>query len=528
MKQVEMNPRARLKKGLDAVADAVKITIGPKGRNVAIDRGHEPLITNDGGTIAQEITLKDKVENMGAQIIRGVVRKTSEKVGGGRTASAILTQAIVHEGLKHLENGMNLQELKRGMQDAVKDITTNLKKNAKKVKGKEEVRQVASISTESEELGSVIADVVDEVGKDCVVTVEESQSFGISTEIAEGLKFDKGYVSPYMVTNPERMEAELKNVDVLVSDKKISIFKELLPIVQKLMAEGKNSLAVICEDLDGDALNQAVMAKLSGKFNILAIKAPGYQDKSDWIEDIALTVDSEIVSDRFGTKYDTVKLGKAKKIISTKDSTIIMGTGKVKNKLDDLKAQLELADKPWDKSRLEQRIATLGGHVAVIKVGAATESELKYLKQKIEDGVNESKRALEEGIIIGGNNAFIHAAKGLAGGGQTDHSKGYNTVIRAIEAPLRQIVLNVGGKPDVVVNQIVNVYADGEQKQQAVIGYDANSGNMVNMFDSGIIDALKVARTALENAVSGAIMFLTIEASVSDLPAEDSKQRLEY
>lgn len=519
MREINFNPKTKLKAGLDKVADAVKLTIGPKGKNVVIDRGVDPLITNDGGTIAADIVLKDKIENIGAQIIKGVIRKTSEKVGGGRTASAILTQAIVTEGLKQVENGMNLQLLKKGMQKAVEDITANLEKNAKKVTTKEEIESIARISTESDELGRVISDVIHRVGKDCVVTVEESQTFGVETEVAEGLKFDKGYVSPYMVTQPERMEAEFKNISVLVTDKKISIFNEIMPVVKKLMEQGQNSLLVICEDFDGDALNNAVMAKLSGKFNLLAIKAPGYQDKNDWIEDIALTVNAEIVSDRFGTKYDTIKLGLAKKVIATKDTTVLIGTGSVKNKLNDLKAQLEDTDKAWDKDRLERRIATLGGSVAVIKVGAATETELKYLKQKIEDGVNESKRALEEGIVIGGNNAFIHAAKGLSTDLQDEFGKGYNIILKAIEAPLRQIVLNANGKPDVVVSDMEN--------HQPEVGYDANTNELKpNLFGLGIIDALKVTRTVLENALSGASMFLTIEASITE--EVETKKGLEY
>lgn len=524
MKQVNFSPRTKLKKGLDTVADAVKITIGPKGRNVVIERGYDPLISNDGGTIANEIQLKDKVENMGAQIIKGVIRKTSDKVGGGRTASAILTQAIVTEGLKQVENGMNMTLFKKGMSSAVEDIITNLKKNAKKVTTNEEIKQIATISTESDELGAVICSVIESVGKDCVVTVEESQSFGITSEITDGLKFDKGYVSPYMVTNPERMEAEFKDAPVLITDKKLSMFKDLMGIIKGLAEAGTNSLVVICEDFDGEALNNSVIMKIRGQFNILAIKAPGFQDKWEWLQDIALTTGGSIVSDKTGVQFTQEALGKAKKVISTKDSTVIIGTGDVKNKLNDLKSQLENAENQWEKDKLERRIATLGGHVAIIKVGAATESELKYLKQKIEDGVNESKRALEEGIVIGGDCAYIHAVKNLRVS-QVEYPefiKGYEIVCKAVEAPLKQIVTNANASPDVVVKAI----KDGDK----FLGFNALTNEIErDMFKAGIVDALKVTRTTLENALSGASMFLTIECSISDEP-ENIKEpaKIEY
>jgi chaperonin GroEL len=525
MKLVDFSPRLKLKKGLDTVADSVKLTIGPKGRNVVIDRGYDPLISNDGGTIAQEIQLKDKVENMGAQIIKGVIRKTSESVGGGRTASAILTQAIVTEGLKQVENGMNMTLFKKGMTQAVQDITDNLKANAKEVSTPEEIKQIATISTESEDLGEVISNVIDKVGKDCVVTVEESQTFGITSEVVDGLKFDRGYVSPYMITSPERMEAELVDVPVMVTDKKISIFKDIFGVIKNLVDNGTNSLVVICEDFDGDALNQAIRMKVMGQFNLVAIKAPGYQDKSDWLEDIALTVGTQVISDKTGVKLDT-NLGKAKKVISTKDSTVIVSGDNILKEvahLENLRTQLENTESKWDKDRLERRLATLTGSVAVIKVGAATESELKYLKQKIEDGVNEAKRALEEGIVIGGDCAFIHASNGLhenAISENMEFDRGYETILRAVEAPLRQIITNSNGSPDVVINELKNA--------KNTAGYNALTNEIEkDMFKAGIIDALKVSRTVLENALSGASMFLTIECAISDEP-EPTKERVEY
>lgn len=522
MKDINFNPRNELKAGLDKVADAVKITIGPKGRNVGIEQGSTPIIANDGGVIARFIQLKDPVQNMGAQIIKDVIQKTSENVGGGRTASAILTQAIVEEGIKVVEKGMNIGLLKKGMNQAVRDITDGLVKISKKVTTKEEIKQIATISTESEELGDVISDVIDKVGKDCIVTVEESQTFGVITEINEGLKFDKGFISPYMVTNPERMEAEYKDVYVLVTDKKISSYKDIFPIINNIIAGGKNKLVIICEDFEGDALNSSIINRIKGSFNLLAIKIPGFSDKKEWLEDVALSVGAEIASDSTGIKLSEAKFGVAKKIISTKDSTIIIGSQSTKDKVKELKLLKENSANKYEQDKLDHRIAILSGSVAVIKVGAATESELKYLKLKIEDGVNESKRALEEGIVTGGDVAFLHAMRiGIKSFSNNDEfSKGYQIVLKAIEAPLRQIVLNANGSPDVVVNQI---YSSSDVK----VGYDANINQIVDdMFKEGIIDALKVSRTILENAVSAAGMFLTIECTICE--EEITKSNVEY
>lgn len=518
MKQINFEPKNKLKAGLDKVAEAVKLTIGPKGRNVAIERGAEPLITNDGGTIAHEIILKDKDENMGAQIIRGVIRKTSEKVGGGRTASAILTQAIVKEGLKQAQFGININEFKRGMSEAVSDITEELKKNAKEVQSQEELEQIATISTENKELGATIADVVWKTGKDSIVTVEESQGLDITTDVVDGIKFDKGWVSPYMVTNPERMEAELKDVPVLVTDKKISLYKEIYPIIEKLAGKGKNTLLIVCDDLDGDALNNSVLMKIRGVFNLVAVKFP-LIGKDDWMDDIAKSVGTEIVSDKTGFTYANVELGEAKKVIVAKDSTVIMGTADIKEHLRNLKLLAENTDNVVEKDKLERRIAVLGGGIAVIKVGASTESEMKYLKQKIEDGVNEAKRALEEGIVAGGDVAFVNAVKSLTPIQESDFGLGYNTVISSVSEPFKQIIRNAQGQAEVVLNQIV-------EDKSTTIGYNALTDTIEpDMFKAGIIDALKVVRTVLENAVSGAGMFLTIEATVSE---EEKKEKLEY
>lgn len=513
--------KKKLQTGLNSVADVVKLTIGPAGRNVAV--GNQ--ISNDGGTIAQQITLKDQVEDIGAGIIKDVIKKTSDKVGGGRTASAILTQSIVQEGLKQVQFGANLNALKKGMEEARHDITKNLIKNSKKVDNVLQLKQIATISTENEELGEVIGELVYKTGKDSIVTVEESQGLGVQTEVVSGLKFDRGWVSPYMVTNPERMEAELKDTAVLITDKKISVYKDIYPLIEKI-GQGK-SLVVVAEDFDGDALHNSILMKLKGVFNLVAIKAPVI-GKYELLEDLAISCGTTVVSDNSGVTFGDflqqtannekgelvgieakLNLGSAKKVIVGRESTVIMGEGDIKQHLQSLKLQKENTDNLGEKDKLERRIAALAGGVAIIKVGAATDSELKYLKQKIEDGVNEAKRALEEGIVVGGDVAFIHAAKYLEPKkGIDEASLGYNIVIKAVEAPFRQIATNAGFSPDVFVNEI-----KGWVPEQ---GYDVRTGKVVIMAKEGIIDALKVVRTVLENAISGAGMFLSIEATITD------------
>lgn len=518
MKDVNFNPRSTLKAGLDTVADAVKITIGPKGRNVGIEQGTTPIIANDGGMIAKHIQLKNPVENMGAQIIKDVIQKTSEKVGGGRTASAILTQAIVEEGIKVVDKGMNINLLKKGMLEAVKDITEELKGMSVEVTTPDQVKQIATISTESAELGTLISDVINKVGKDCNVTYEDSQVIGVTSTIEDGIKFDKGWLSPYMVTNPERMEAEYTDIPVLIVDRKVSIYKELFPVIDNIVKQGKNNLFIICEDMEGEALNNSILNKLKGAFNILAVKIPGFSDKKEWLDDIALITGASIVNS-IQPKLNDAVLGLAKKVSSNKDSTLMLGTQDTKSKVEELKALKENAKSNYEKDKLTGRIAILSGSVAVIRIGAATESELKYLKLKIEDGVNESKRALEEGIVKGGNCAFITAKQTLSKEGIDEVSLGYNIVCKAVEAPLRQIVLNSGDSPDVVISKI-------RTKNQ---GYNALTCEVIdNMFDCGIIDAVKVTRTVLENAVSAAGMFLTLECTITELPDETVKPNIEY
>ena len=431
--------------GIKKVVDLMAITIGPRGKNVCLTNG---TIVNDGKHIAEDITLKDSIENKGAVRVRNLVRKISTDVGGGRTACAILFKELCQTGLNLLERGFNGNLIKKGMNLAMKDITAELDKMAKPVEN--HLKEVATISTESEELGEVIAKTIEKVGLDSVVTVEESNSFGITSEIAEGLKFDRGYISPYMITN-ERQEAEYKDISVLVTDRKLSFFKDLQPIFDSLIKKGKKDLLIIAEDLEGEALNVCVIAKLKGQFNTLALKTPGVGDNKKFTnEDLCALTGAELWTEH----QKEVKLGKAKKVLSTKDKTIIQSTGDIKTWITTLKTRRELTDNKWEQDQYNERIAKLQNGIAVIKVGASSEDEVKYLKLKIEDGVNETKRALEEGIVMGGNVAFIHAKhKGfsdLMGGEQM----GYNIVIKSLEAPLKQIVENSNGSPDVVINKI--------------------------------------------------------------------------
>ena len=528
-KKIIFNEDARksLKRGVDAVADAVKITIGPRGRNVVLDKGFGgPTITNDGVSIAREITLKDKFENMGAEIVKEVANKTNDTAGDGTTTSVILTQAIVDQGMKYTTMGVNAMAVKSGIEKAAAEVVTALKSIAKPIKTKDEIRQVATISAESEEVGTIIADTIDKVGKDGVVTVEESQSLGIESEVVEGLQFDKGYVSAYMVTNSERMEAVYRDVPILITDKKISTIKEVLPLLEALAQTGKKDLVIIADDVDGEALTTFVLNKLRGGFNILAVKAPGYGDhKKEMLEDIAMTVGAKVISDTVGIKLEntTVELlGRAQKVITTKEDTIVVGgKGKkadIEKRINQLKKQREQSDSKFDKEKLDQRIAKLSGGVAVIRVGAATETEMKYLKLKIEDAVNATKAAIEEGIVPGGGVALIRAAEKVRAGkkqeDKSDMSIGFNIVLKAVEAPLKQIALN-SGKDDgsVIVQKVKEVKGNG--------GYDALKDEMIaDMIVAGIIDPVKVTRSGLQNAASAAAILLTTEVAIADEPEE--------
>jgi len=540
-KQILFNQDAReaLKRGVDKVANAVKITIGPRGRNVVLDKGYgAPTITNDGVTIAKDISLKDKFENMGAEIVKEVASKTNDTAGDGTTTSVILTQALVNTGFKKSMAGANSMGIRRGIEEATRDALETLKKMSKPIKTDQEVRQVATISAESEEIGTIIAETIKKIGKDGVVTVEESQSFGVDSEIVDGLEFDKGYLSPYMITNAERMEAEYREPVILVTDKKISVIKDILPFLEKLAASGKKDLVIIAEDVDGEALTTFVVNKIRGSFNVLAIKAPGYGDrKKEMLADIAVTIGAQVVSDELGLKFENIDLdvlGRASRVVSTKDSTIIVGgKGKkadIKERVESLQAQRKNITSKFDKEKIDERIGKLVGGVAVIRVGAATETEMKYLKLKIEDAVNATKAAISEGIVIGGGSALAKVSQKIEAkykeskeakiahenAEAAEFAAGYTSVIEALKEPLRQIARNAGKEDGVVVAEVL------KDKDQANSGYDALTDTFSNdMFASGIIDPVKVARCALENATSAVAILLTTEVAIAEEPKEE-------
>jgi chaperonin GroEL len=493
--------RKALKRGVDAVANTVRLTMGPRGRNVALDKGYGgPTVTNDGVSIAKEISLKDKFENMGAEIVKEVAT-------------------------------MNVR---RGIDVAVQDIVAELKDMAQPVKSNEEIKQVATVSAESEELGTVIAETIEKVGKDGVVTVEEGQSFAIESEVVEGMQFDKGYASPYMVTNAERMEAEYKDVAVLVTDKKISAIKDILPLLEKLAQSGKKDLVIIAEDVEGEALATFVVNKLRGTFNVLCVKAPGYgEKKKDMLTDIALTVGAEVITEDLGRsleKAEVAQLGTAGRVVATKDTTTIVdGKG---NKADidarvaALKQQADNTDSSFDREKLEERIAKLAGGVAVVRVGAATETEMKYLKLKIEDAVNATKAAIEEGIVPGGGSALAKVAHKLAEKQEkedksahrndVEFATGYAIMLTALKMPLYRIAYNAGRDDD------ASVIVEKVATDSSNTGFDAKTGEMVDMIKEGIVDPVKVARSGVQNAASAAAILLTTEAAVAEAP-EDEK-----
>lgn len=536
-KQIIFNEEARkrLKKGITTVADAVRVTLGPRGRNVVLDKGYGgPTVTNDGVSIAREISLEDKFENMGADIVKEVASKTNDVAGDGTTTSVILAEALVEEGLKHTTMGANAIGIKNAIEAAAEEAVDFLKKSAKPINNQEEIRQVASISAESEQLGEIIAETISKVGADGVVTVDESQSFGVESEIAQGLEFDQGYISPYMITNAERMEAEFKNPVILLTDRKISNIKEILPLIERVAQTGQKDLVIIADDVEGEALATLVVNKLRGTFNVLAVKAPGYGDsKKNILEDIAVTVGATVISEDIGMNFENAEvsvLGRAAKVVSTKDNTIIVGGKGKKSEVESRVAQLKAqssgssSKSKYDKEKIEERIAKLTGGVAVIKVGAATETEMKYLKLKIEDAVNATKAAIDEGIIAGGGSALARASKRLADKLSREEAKmsdeekiGYKIVIDALRIPLKQIAINAG-KDDgsVIVDRVMN--------GKATAGYDALRDIIVDdMIEAGIIDPVKVTRTGVQNAASAAATLLTTEVAIADAPEPKHK-----
>lgn len=516
--------RKQIHAGLAKAAHAVKVTLGPRGRNVVLDKGYgSPRITNDGVSIAKEISFKDKFENMGAEMVKEVANKTNDTAGDGTTTTVVLLEAMVDQGLAQIVKGANAMAIRAGMEAARDAAVAELKKMAKPVAGKSDVKQVATISAESEELGTIIATTVEKVGLSGVITVEESQGMELSSEVVEGMQIDKGYVSAYMVTNAERMEAEMKDASILLTDKKISSVQEILPLLEKVAAAGKRELVIVADDVEGDALTTFVVNRLKGAFSVLAVKAPGYGDrKKEMLADIAAVTGGQVITGDTGSTFENATLsmlGKAARVIATKDTTTFVGgkgkKGDIAARVEQLQALLENTTAKFDKEKLEERIAKMTGGVAVIRVGAATETEMKYLKDKIDDAVKATKAAMEEGIVAGGGTALAKAAKKLGeheGRWSADQEAGYQIVVRALEEPLRQIAVNCG-KDDVadIVSKV--------QAGKSTAGYNAVADEVVeDMLDEGIIDPVKVTRKAVENAVSAAAILLTTEAAVAELP----------
>jgi chaperonin GroEL len=522
-KQIQFSEGARagLKRGADKLANTVKVTLGPKGRNVVLDKGFgSPTITNDGVTIAKEIELEDKFENIGAQLIKEVAEKTNDVAGDGTTTATILAQAIISEGLKNIAAGANPMALRRGIEKATKAAVEALKKNAKPVSGKEEIAQVASISADNQEVGDLIAEVMDMVGRDGVITVEDGQSIALEKEVVEGMQIDQGYVSAYMVTDPNRMEASIDDPAILITDKKISSAQEIVPVLEKVVQTGKKDIVIIADDVDGEALATIVLNKLRGVFNALCVKAPGYGDrKKENLQDLALLTGAQLVSDDTGLTFDKVELpqlGSARRVIADKDkTTIVDGKGDekaIKDRVAQIKKQIEKTESEFDKEELQKRLAKLSGGVGVIKVGAATEVELKELKHRIEDALSATKAAVEEGIVSGGGVALVDVIRPVdeVQVEDADEKVGIKILKKALEFPIRQIAANAGKDGSVVIEEV--------RKKEKGIGYDAAHDDYVDMVKAGIIDPLKVTRSALQNAASVAAMVLTTEAAVTDVP----------
>lgn len=520
--------RAAILRGINQLADAVKITLGPKGRNVVIDKKFgSPTITKDGVTVAKEIELKDALENMGAQMVREVASKTSDVAGDGTTTATVLAQAIFREGVKTVAAGANPMALKRGIDKAVELATAEIKRLSKPVKG-DAIAQVGTVSANGDTtIGTIIAEAMNKVGKDGVITVEESRTMDTSLEVVEGMQFDRGYLSPYFVTDPERMEAVLENPLILINEKKISSMKDLLPLLEQVAKMGKPML-IIAEDVEGEALATLVVNKLRGTLNIAAVKAPGFGDRRKaMLEDIAILTGGKVISEDLGIKLENVKiedLGRAKKITIDKDNTtIVEGAGKqadIEGRVKTLRAQIEETTSDYDREKLQERLAKLVGGVAVIKVGAATETEMKEKKARVEDAMHATRAAVEEGIVPGGGVTLIRAAKALEKArkndeeGDPDEQIGINIVRRALEEPLRQIVQNAGKEGAVIVERV-------RSEKNENVGFNAQTEQFEDLVKAGVIDPAKVTRTALQNAASIAGLMLTTEAMVSELPEED-------
>jgi len=515
--------RHKLLKGVNTLANAVKVTLGPKGRNVVLDKGYgAPTITKDGVTVAKEIEVEDKFENAGVELVKEVASKTNDDVGDGTTTATVLAQSIVTEGMKNVTAGANPVALKRGIDKCVEAIVKELKENIAKPVEESEIADVAAISANDKEIGAKIAGAMKEVGKDGVITVEESQSFGMEIETVQGMRFDKGYVSPYMVTNTERMEAEYADAHILITDKKISSIHDILPLLEKVAQSGKKELVIIAEDLEGEALATLVVNKLRGSFNVLAVKAPGFGDRrKEMLADIAVLTGAKVISEEIGRKLDSADLddlGRAHKVIATKEfTTIVKGQGdeaSIKDRVAQIKKQIEETKSDFDKEKLQERLAKLAGGVAIIKVGAATETEMKEVKHRIEDAVGATKAAVEEGVVAGGGVALLRSVKALDNLNLENEEKvAVGILRRALEEPLRMIAENAGVDGAVIAEEV--------KKNSGNYGYNAATGEYGDMVEWGIIDPAKVTRSALQNAASIAGMFLTTEAVITDIPKKD-------
>jgi chaperonin GroEL len=520
-KELKFDEEARrsLERGVNILADAVKVTLGPKGRYVVLDRKFgAPTITNDGVTIAREIEVEDVFENQGAQLVREVATSTNDVAGDGTTTATVLAQAIVREGLKNVAAGANPMGLKRGIEQAVDSVVEDLKKQSKEISGKEDIARVATISAREREIGDVIADAIDKVGKDGVVNVEEGQTFGLELEFTEGMQFDKGYLSPYMITDAERMEAVLDDPYILVANQKVGAVKDLLPVLEQVIQSGK-PLLIVAEDVEGEALATIVVNKLRGTFTAVAVKAPGFGDRRKrMLEDIAILSGAEVITEEMGLKLENTKLsqlGRARRVVIDKDSTtIIDGAGDaeaIKARIKQIKAEIETTDSDFDREKLQERLAKLAGGVAVIKVGAATETEMKEKKHRVEDAVQATRAALEEGIVPGGGVALLNAAKAIKVDAlEDDERTGAHIVVRALEEPIRQLAYNGGLESSVVVSQV--------RSAKAGHGLNVETGEVEDLVAAGIIDPTMVTRSALQNAASIAKNILTTEAVVAEPP----------
>ena len=518
----DVEARQALKKGIDIVASSVRITLGPKGRNVVLEKKFgAPTVTNDGVTIVREIELKDAMENTGAQLLREVATKTNDVAGDGTTTATILAQTMISEGFRNVTAGANPMQLKIGIEKAVSAIVDEIKRLSVPVKGHEDVAHVAAISSQDSVIGNLIADAMDKVGKDGVITVEDNQAMATELEVVEGMQFDRGYVAAYMVTNPDRMEAVLEDPYVLITDRKISAIQDLLPVLERVVQHGK-PLLIVAEDVEGEALATLVVNKLRGTFTAVAVKAPGFGDRRKaMLEDMAILTGGQVISEDMGLKLDQTKieqLGHARRVTITKDdTTIVEGAGKpeaIQARIKAIKNQVEETTSDFDKEKLQERLAKLAGGVAVIKVGAPTEVEQKEKKHRIEDALSATKAAVEEGIVAGGGTVLLNAQKKLDGalGLKDDQATGVNIVRKALEEPIKQICLNAGKEGSVIVEEI--------RKGKPGFGYDALNDKFVNMFESGIVDPAKVTRSALQNAASIAAMVLTTEAMITEVPEE--------